>query len=212
MSESRNRTDRPAPARIHARRRRGRGIHHRAARGTRRAQAHRRPAIASTSRPSASVAWGGRTWRRCRARTSSPCATWTGDSSTARFADIPNQVEATAKLLKDASDDGQKARAAATAPGMEGPAGEDSEGQALHRLPRDVGQTEEHRRRGGRDARSHARADRAGRDGSGQTRVRAEAASLVGGGMPAAGATRRRDQTGRPRWATRGIPPTTRAW
>ena len=58
----------------------------------------------------------------------------------------------------------------------------DAEGQALHRLPRDARKAEGHRRVDRRDARSHARGDRAGGDGPRQARLRAEAAQLVGRG------------------------------
>ena len=57
----------------------------------------------------------------------------------------------------------------------------------VHRLPRDARQAEGHRRRGGRHARSPARRHRAGRDGSRQARLRAEAAHLVGRRGAAAG-------------------------
>ena len=54
------------------------------------------------------------------------------------------------------------------------------QGRQVLRLPRDAREAEGHRRRGGRHARSPARRHRAGRDGSRQARLRAEAAHLVG--------------------------------
>ena len=55
-------------------------------------------------------------------------------------------------------------------------AGEVPEGDRLQRLPRDAGEAEGHRRGARRDARSHARRDRDGRDAARQARLRAEAA------------------------------------
>ena len=55
------------------------------------------------------------------------------------------------------------------------------QGGQVHRLSRDARQAERHRRRDGRHAGPPARGHRAGRDGSRQARLRAEAALLVGG-------------------------------
>ena len=61
-----------------------------------------------------------------------------------------------------------------------------------------------------RDARSHARADRAGGDGSRQARLRAEAADLVGRRSARSSRARRRARAWRRRWATRATRGTTR--
>ena len=70
------------------------------------------------------------------------------------------------------------------------------------RLPGDAREAERHRRRHRRHARSHARDHRVGRDGRRQTRVRAEAALLVGarGAAPGeeGGGHQGRDADGQP--------------
>ena len=63
---------------------------------------------------------------------------------------------------------------------------EGRQGDAIRRLPRDAGEAEGHRRGRHRHPRSHARDDRDGGDEPRQARVRAEAARVVGRGMPRA--------------------------
>ena len=120
--------------------------------------------------------------------------------------------EARRSALHEATDAAQRERALQQIEGLAGAAAEAPQGEALHRLPRDAREAEEHRRGGHRHARSHACAHRARRHGSRQTRVRAEAARLVGGGMPPARASAPPRPNYRPRWATRATPPTMRGW
>ena len=84
---------------------------------------------------------------------------------------------------------------------------------AVPRLPRDAREAEGHRRGHRRDARSHARRDRDGGDGSRQARLRAEAAVLVGRRSAATGEEGEGASEGRrPRWATRATRATKPAW
>ena len=79
----------------------------------------------------------------------------------------------------------------------------DPAAEEVPRLPGDARQAERHRRGHRRDAGSHARRHRLGRDGRRQARLRPEAALLVGARSAAPGRRRRpRTKTSSRRWAT----------